>query len=203
MRTLLIMVPILMSFIGACKKEEDDKPLDTNVLSTQEQADLLFLVEEEKLARDVYAYAYAAHGLMVFSNINTSEQTHMDRISALLSTYGIANPTTNKAAGEFVNADLQALYNQLTAKVDLSLVDALTVGATIEDLDISDIDRLRGNTTKADLLSAYENLTCGSGNHMRAFVSQLKANNSDYTPQYLGKAAYEAILNAKHTPCGM
>lgn len=44
--------------------------------------------------------------------------------------------------GVFVNPSLQALHDDFVRRGSLSLVDALTLGAKIEDLDIVDL-RLR------------------------------------------------------------
>ncbi|MDP2030099.1 MAG: DUF2202 domain-containing protein [Thiobacillus sp.] len=51
------------------------------------KTDLLFMREEEKLARDVYLTLYETWGLAVFSNIASSEQSHMDALLKLLRTY--------------------------------------------------------------------------------------------------------------------
>lgn len=187
------------SFLVACNEPEVVE--DPNALTINEQSDLLFLIEEEKLARDVYTYAYGIYGSQIYSNIKASEQTHMDRIAALLVTYKLENPTIGKEQGEFVNTTLQALYADLTAKVDISLLDALVVGATIEDLDLHDIDDLVANTTKSDILLAYEDLTCGSKNHMRAFVSQIKANGGTYNAQFISEALFNEILAGKNGKC--
>ncbi|MBK8348342.1 MAG: DUF2202 domain-containing protein [Saprospiraceae bacterium] len=50
-----------------------------------------------------------------------------------------SDPASGMAEGEFADVQLQTLYDQLTEKVNISVKDALEVGATIEDLDISDI----------------------------------------------------------------
>jgi hypothetical protein len=52
--------------------------------TTAQKVQLQYLVEEEKLARDVYAYLAANVTSQKFSNIVKSEQTHLDNISALL-----------------------------------------------------------------------------------------------------------------------
>ena len=52
--------------------------------TTAQKLQLQYLVEEEKLARDVYAYFAENVTSQKFSNIVKSEQTHMDAISALL-----------------------------------------------------------------------------------------------------------------------
>lgn len=101
-------------------------------LSEAEIAGLVYMREEEKLAQDVYLALYAEWGLPIFQNIANSEQTHTDAVKTLLDRYGVEDPAVETAAGEFVNADLQALYDQLTALGEQSLGDALKVGATIE-----------------------------------------------------------------------
>ena len=174
---------------------------NSTTLSDVELDDLLHLAEEEKLARDVYLYAYEIHGLSVSKNISKSEQTHMDKVIETLASNGIDDPT-HPDQGLFYNETLQELYDQLTAQVDSSLLDALLVGATIEDLDIFDIDEFLAHTTNEELIAMYENLTCGSRNHMRAYYRQIKAQNSDYTPQYISQTELDAIIAANHEKCG-
>ena len=60
----------------------------TEILSTDEQSDLLFMGEEEKRARDTYLTFYALYdSLTVLSNIASSEQMHMNAILRLLKKY--------------------------------------------------------------------------------------------------------------------
>jgi len=126
-----------------------------------------------------------------------SEQTHTDAILALLDRYDILDPVGNNAEGVFVNTDLQALYDALILQGSPSLIDALCVGAAIEEIDISDIqnlvDALEGNE---DIALVYESLMKGSRNHLRAFVDNLASQAVDYAPQYLSQEVYDAIINA-------
>ncbi|MEZ5041056.1 MAG: DUF2202 domain-containing protein [Saprospiraceae bacterium] len=191
---------VLVAF-NACTQETVDETTAQS-LTAFEQEDLLFLVEEEKLARDVYLYSYDRYGFYVFDHISSSEQRHMDRVAFLLNQYGIDNPTIGQAQGVFTNPTLQQLYNDLTAQSSISLLDALKVGATIEDLDISDIDRMASRTNKVDILQVQENLTCGSRNHMRAFSSKISENGGEYIPQFISTAVYESILNGPKEACG-
>ena len=41
---------------------------------------LLYLIEEEKLAHDVYTKMYELYGVRVFGNILSSEQAHQSRV---------------------------------------------------------------------------------------------------------------------------
>lgn len=191
----ILITGIMLITLTSCKDDETTQPVS---LTTQEANDLLFLREEEKLAMDIYNYAYALYGNVAFGNISSSERTHTDKVLSLITKYNLTDPVGNNPAGVFTNPDLQMLYNQLKAKVDSSESSALYVGATIEDLDIFDINRLEKNTVKTDILNMYASLKCGSRNHLRAFVGQL----GSYVPQFLSLEEYQSIIQGSHEQCG-
>ncbi len=141
----------------------------TPTVSATTKAQLLYLVEEEKLARDVYAALDAVSVSPKFKNISGSEQTHMDAVAVLLKTYGIKNPTIGKAAGEFTDKSLTALYKTLVAKGKLSELDAISVGILIEKKDLADLATLAKTVKKADIKLTLANLKKGSENHLAAF----------------------------------
>ncbi len=166
-------------------------------LSEAEANALIFMREEEKLAHDVYVALGDIWGLNIFSNISQSEATHTDAVKNLIDRYGLSDPAADKAPGEFVNAELQELYNQLVAQGSQSLADALRVGATIEDLDIVDLQTRIAQTERSDIQLVYENLMKGSRNHLRSFTKTLaKQTGESYQPQYLEQAEFDAIINS-------
>lgn len=168
--------------------------LPAEELTTDEKADLLYMREEEKLARDVYQTLYEKWNLPIFSNIAQSEQTHTEAIRDLLEKYNLTDPVTKDEVGVFQNEDLQALYTSLSEKGLRSEIDALNVGSTIEDLDIKDLIEAIERTDNQDIKLVYENLMRGSRNHLRAFTRQLTARGETYEPQYIEKSEYENIL---------
>ena len=137
--------------------------------TTAQKLQLQYLVEEEKLARDVYAYLAANVTSQKFSNITKSEQTHMDNISALLKKYNFFNPTTTRAPGVFRDVELQKLYNDLIAQGSVSVAAAMQVGVAIEELDIADLKKMMVTPAPADVKLAYDLLLKGSINHLAAF----------------------------------
>ncbi|MCH9741184.1 MAG: DUF2202 domain-containing protein [Epsilonproteobacteria bacterium] len=142
-------------------------------LSDVQKEGLLFMIEEEKVARDVYAYLYEMWGTRVFRNIARSEQKHMDAIQSLLDRYSLESPTTLDTVGSFEDEELQALYDTLIAKGSSSLVDALEVGVLVEETDIADLEEILEAEVPADLEMVYENLLKGSYKHLNAFTRQL------------------------------
>ena len=164
-------------------------------LSAQEQADLLYMREEEKLARDVYLTLSAKWQTPIFSNIAASEQNHMDAILTLLQRYKVADPVAGMGVGEFATEHFQTLYNDLVAWGSQSLIDALKVGCTIEEIDIIDLWNCMAATTHKDVLNVYQNLEAASENHLRAFVGQLASRGVTYEPVYLTPEQYQQIIN--------
>lgn len=165
-------------------------------LSPEETAALLFMREEEKLARDVYNTLYEIWGQTTFTNIAASEQTHMDEVKLLLDRYNLADPALDP--GSFTDPSLQALYDQLVAHGSNSLVDALKVGAAIEEIDILDLQERLAQTDNADLQQVFNNLMMGSYNHLNAFTSVLLTQTGEiYQPQYLNTEAYAAIVTSQ------
>ena len=195
----IFFAALTLVMFSSCSDNNENQ--NTVLLTQAEKEDLLFLREEEKLARDVYLFSYNKYQISIFNSISNSEQKHMDSVLSLLKKYGIPDPASPQV-GVFVNQDLQLLYNNLTAQATISSIEALKVGATIEDLDINDIDHFISNTTKTDLLSVYDNLTCGSKNHIRSFTTQLTLNEVVYVPQYISEEYYTIILSSPSGGCG-
>lgn len=163
-------------------------------LNESERKSLLFIREEEKLARDVYIALQQLWGVNIFSNISSSEQTHMDAVLILLNRYAITDPAG--APGVFVNTTLQSLYHQLVQQGSKSVLDAYKVGATIEDLDIYDIENSIQGIDNKDILWVYASLTKGSRNHIRSYVRNIVASGSTYIPQYISQSKFDSILNS-------
>jgi hypothetical protein len=161
-----------------------------------EEADALLMREEEKLARDVYLAMDDLWGLRVFSQISWSEQSHMDAVLAVIDKYGIVDPVSTNPPGVFTDPALQQTFDLLFDQGSQSLIDALVVGATIEDLDIHDLDVALSRTDNLDLRTVYQNLQKGSRNHLRAFVGLLQANGETYEPQYISQAEFDAIVSS-------
>lgn len=168
----------------------------TGTITEAEKNGLIKMREEEKLARDVYTMLWEKRGNQTFKNISQSEQTHTDAIKDLLVMYNIDDPVKNDDIWVFTSKDMGLLYVQLLTKGNQSLGDALAIWATIEDLDIKDLNELLKETTNENIIAVYTNLNKGSRNHMRAFVKNIEKNNETYTPQYISNSEYSDIISS-------
>lgn len=165
-------------------------------VSQIEADDLVYMREEEKLARDSYEVLGEEWGLAIFSNISQSEQRHMDALELLLDRFGIADPIIDESdVGNFADPTLQDLFNDLMTSGMKSEMDALKVGAAIEETDILDIQHAIERTENQDIIATYENLLCGSRNHLRAFVGQIEFYGDIYTPVLMSDDDFDAIVD--------
>ena len=165
-------------------------------LSDAEAAGILFMREEEKLARDVYIYLYEVHPLRPFLNISKSEQAHMDAIKYLIDTYGLEDPVGENPEGVFQNEELQQLYNELIEIGSESREEALKVGALIEEIDIIDLrTELEEIAKNEDVIRVFENLCQASERHLKAFVRVLSLYDVEYTPVKLEQEEFDSILS--------
>ena len=144
--------------------------ISPSALSAAEEESLAFMREEEKLARDVYTALYNIHGTKIFSNIAASEQSHTDAVLSLIERYGLVDPMQIDIYGSFENSELQLIYDNLVVSGSISSLEALYVGATVEELDIYDLQNQIDNIVdNEDIIFVYENLLKGSRNHLRSF----------------------------------
>jgi hypothetical protein len=144
---------------------------------TQTQKDtLLFIYQEEKVARDVYITLGNLYpDQKVFQNIQLSEQEHIDSAQVLCEKYGVDISNVDETdIGVFVVPALQELYDTLVAQGSTSEADSLEVGEYIEITDIDDLEHAEiGMPT--DVVEVYENLKAGSYSHLDAFRTAIKA----------------------------
>jgi len=203
--TLLLSLSILLS---GCSEDPANlqtnagdpvlKSLEDGQLSDAESHDLLWVREEEKLARDVYIVMEDLYGLTVFANIQLSEQTHMDAMLGLLNTYGLEDPVGDNGVGEFSDHHLQDLHDGLIAEGEQSMVDALLVGLAIEEIDMIDLVDAMERSDHEDIIHNYDNLCEGSKNHLRAFVGVYESQTGEtYVPRYITQDFYDEIMGVE------
>lgn len=165
-------------------------------LSAVESEAVLHLREEEKLARDVYSTLGSRWQLPMFDRIARAEQRHMDHVKLVLDEYGMADPVVDDQPGVFTDPDLAALYDTLVARGEASVEEALVVGATVEDLDLADLEPLLLPGTNDHVRLVAQNLARGSRDHLRAFNRALTSRNLTYTPRYLDQSTFDQIVTS-------
>ena len=164
---------------GRGNTSESTYTSSTNSTLTQEQKDtLLFIYQEEKVARDAYITLGNYYpSQTVYQNIQSSEQQHMDSAQGLCEKYGVDISNVDETdIGVFVVPVLQELYDTLVAQGYQSELSGLMVGEYIELTDIDDLEHAEVGMP-SDVVKVYENLKAGSYNHLDAYRSAIDAYN--------------------------
>ena len=193
-------LPFLLAVFSCNNDDSSVADLNNTNLTNEDSAALLFMLEEEKLARDTYTYLEDLWVINQFSNIKKSEQSHMDAVRGLLDQYNISYSLLSY--GEFNNPDIQKLYDQFIDYGSENVANALEVGANIEDLDIVDLALYIDATANSAMIQVFESLQCGSRNHLRSFVSAIELLGNTYEPKYLTQEDYTLIINDSREQCG-
>lgn len=171
---LVVVMIILSCLVSTVWAKGGNEGGSTAVLTDAEAEHLIFLREEEKLARDIYLALAVQYGTEIFVKISASEQNHMDSVKGLIDKYGLEDPVVDNTPGVFSNPDIAFIYTELMARGEQSLTQALEVGVDIENMDIHDIkDVMLPDVTQSDVERGLQNLLAGSYNHLDAFTKYL------------------------------
>jgi hypothetical protein len=205
---IIVAIPLLVAFKGG----------GNVVLDEGETDHLVFMRQEEKLARDVYLTLgdkYPAE--ITFANIPLSEQKHTDTMQNKLAQFNVPDPVTDDTVGVFTGPEygpyFTATYATLVGQGNTGALNALYVGALIEELDMHDIIHCPVIIVETDngigegecgmeytdvraLVRSYDNLLEGSKSHLRAFVNsiELVIGEGNYVAQYLSQEDVDEIL---------
>ena len=156
---------------------------------------LVYLREEEKLARDIYSIFYSVFPLRPFENISKSEQAHMNAIKRMIDLYGLTDPVKKNKPGEFSDTGLLQIYHSLIEQGVQNKINALKTSAFIEEKDIQDLQfELDNHVLPKKITYVYQNLLRASKHHLRVFTKILKGNGVKYIPQILAPDVYQVIL---------
>jgi hypothetical protein len=204
-------------------------------LTEADKAHLIFMRSEEKLARDVYlTLAEIYPNQPVFLSIATkAEQTHTDKMLDMLIKFKIEDPEPStepdnlppeNQIGVFENYYFAEYFTYkfegLISTASRGELEALNVGALIEELDMSDINYCNAAfyeyypkelpqypncgglsaTEIRSLINSLGNLLAGSENHLCAFISQIGPMifpSDCYECQYLSQQEVWDIVDAQ------
>lgn len=164
-------------------------------LTPAAQAALLFQIDEERMAGELYRAWGAKWGLAPFAHIPLAEARHEAVLRQLATRAGLALPAA--VPGQFASAEVQKRHDDLLPLGLASADGALRAAAYVEEVDIVDLRLLVGATDSAALQEVAAMLETASGHHLGAFAGLLAARGVTYVPQLLPAADYQAILERR------
>ncbi len=210
MRTLHLLVLGTIASIaaggpggGACplcaggEKAVAGATVDRDMIET-----LVAMREEEKLARDVYLTLGEKWDEPAFG-IAESEKRHLVAMKGLLDRFGIEDPIKDDGRGVFTSERYAKLYTELVERGSVSRVEALRVGALIEEMDLTDLRLAVAQAEDESIKRVLGNLQRATRNHLRAFAAALKAQGAGYESQYLTQDEFDSIAGSPRERGGM
>ncbi len=164
----------------SCKRI-DFSDINISELTQTQIGEILYMAEEEKLARDVYTNLYETWELRIFRNIAKAENKHTELVGLLVDRYSLTLPDNYDESGVYDDSTLQTMYDAFITQGALSITDALEVGVAIEQADIADLTEIIEAGVPEDLEMVYERLLNGSQRHLSAFETLLDRYSEEDT----------------------
>lgn len=219
---LQIVLGIVLGGPGAATAAAGE--VSINDLNFNEQTHLVFTCEEEKLARDVYrVLGRSFPEIGSFAEMEANKEHNKCAVLDLMRKYRVSVPHVNDNVGVFSWGSYGRYFTEkylvLTSQGTSNPLNALYVGAFMEELNILDIDQCpkvivdinngiseasacgRNYTDNPDVLRVYDSLVEESRRHLRLLVRDIEQiiGVGNYQAQVLPQDQVDAILARQQT----
>lgn len=135
-----------------------------------EAQSLAYMLEEERVAHDLYTALGEKYDSVVWDRIAPAEQRHHDAVERLLKLKDLDVPEAQEA-GSYADKGLQDLYDEWLARGLESEEEAFQVGIELEQADIADLEAtIKDFEGDDDVTGVLEALLRGSERHEAAFT---------------------------------
>ena len=217
--TMRIMLPLLLGPVLSCSAAAAGADDSSAALDFNEQTHLVFICEEEKLARDVYrVLARRFPEVRIFADMEETREHNRCAVLELLRKYRVSVPRVNDNVGVFswgiYGRYFTEKYLVLSNQGSVSPLSALYVAAFMEELNIQEITRCpkvivdvsngisetaacgMRYTDNPDVLQVYELLLKESRKHLRQLVSAIEQQTGEgnYQAQVLPQLEVDEML---------
>ncbi len=170
---MLVVLMFMFATYNAMAENKTSTPKATTSLTKAEQANLMEIMNHEKLARDVCKTIYKQWKTCTFHDVLYVKQMDMDRIKDFLVTHKVLCPLKNET-GKFPTPNLNQLYLKLTQRANKSLADAIGVCLCIEKTNAKLINRCLCEKCAPETKILLRNLLKDSQSHIKKFSDCLK-----------------------------
>ena len=164
-QALAALVLTTLAVSGRTTTEDSTQPADTNTTTTTPA--------EIVTSASTYASTYESADLL--ARLTREEKVaHQDHVLAVMEATGVEDPRIPEP-GQFRDAELQALYDDLLAQGSVNLPAAYQAGVDFEALDIAGLEAELEKAPESDiaLTTLIQRLLDGSRNHLAAFQRQV------------------------------
>jgi len=195
-RFSVILVAVLSLLICDQTNATNPEPLEYGQpLDTYTAWQLMYMHDQEKLARDLNRSFYFTWGEPIFASIAESEQRHMDILKSALDSYYLSALVETDEIGVFGAHHHKEAFAELIAQGEASLLGAYRAVGYLEEWDIDEFRDSIEFTQVQVLTNTYSNLLAGARNHLRVFASRSNSLGFAYTAQILNQSEVDAICD--------
>jgi len=169
--------------LSSCSKDEDldqsfqntSSKHSSEILSSQELKGLIFMAEKQKLHRDIYSAIANKTVNPLFNELSLSEAKNMDLITATIEDFGQVSPVSKKGVGDFIQAEVQDVYDEFINSVNDNVIDQLSFALRMEERAVADIqDLLEQGEGSEDIRQLYTELLTDSYSHLDVLNKEIK-----------------------------
>lgn len=163
-------------------------------LSNEEKESVKYVVESEKLSRDMYLKLYEIWELEIFNASHKIDITHFNAIKLFAINEKIVEEGFNGKPGVYSSPYFNRLYKDFSETANKSFYDALYVAATMEEMAIFDIMEYEVNTKNKELAKLLLDLKYGAMGNLRKLNKEILKYGVSYEGKYLEPALLKRIL---------
>lgn len=156
---------------------------------------VLYLIEQEKLAHDLYSVLDTIWVTEIFNRLSGDERNHMEKLNAVAVDFMMVVPNhfNEYLPGQYINENLRHLYHDLLLDANLSLEDAYRTCANLEERKILDLRAaLKQPNFELETLT-YKALLIGAEDNFKLFLRALLEMNAGYQPIHFSNSEFEAL----------
>jgi len=190
---ILVTVFTLAFFSDVTAASPDFQPQSVPVLDVYTAWQLIWMHDQEKLARDVNLRFAGKWAEPIFSSIAESEQRHMDELAAMISLYELQPLIETDEIGVFGDDRHSEAFSELIRRGEQSLLEAYRAAAYLEEWDIKELNGGIGSTAEHPLVDTYSRVLGGASNHLKTFVTKMSGLGFDYQAQLLSQLEVDLI----------
>jgi hypothetical protein len=184
---------------GLANLKQELRATPAESMSADESAGVLYTYEGQRLARDLHSVLGELWQAPIFEDAESDSDLAVQAAALLLPRAGVTPPPQHP--GSYTDPQLSELYVELTSEGSASMVSALEASATLEELNIIDIQTQLSKTDKADLQLVYRHLIEAGGHELWSFTRGIERfGGQPYQPRYLTPEGYADILATAGNP---
>lgn len=167
---------------------------DSQISLSQAKDSLFLIVEQKKLAHDVFITLSEHWQKRHLKLLVRVESLHLRAIKRRLKNHDL-NSILGNSTGIFNSSKLQKLYWELVNRGQNSVLDAFHVSAFLKEMDIVNLQSVIDASKNTRITNFSQRLMNNSKKHLRILIKQIERQGGIYEPQEMRQNELNAMPN--------